>query len=172
MRISGSILLIIFCSACVTASRYRHPVNWDLDGNDQLSRYEFVAGYAESNYFLAWCRCKKLSIEKFYAAIFKKLDTNGNDSLTTAEFDKRVNYYNPKGFSSSRKLWNNVNGTAVSKKQFMSNGMDKRLFTYWDASKDGWVSQDELASGMFAISDLNDDQIVNSLEFNIWKVNR
>jgi hypothetical protein len=176
MRNHDSKLTLLISVICVSCS-YRSMTtwsstwNWDRDGDDKLDRYEFKAGYQRSNYFKSWGTGTKISQHVFLSSVFDRLDANADRQLSHKEFTERMNYYMPDRLTHFAD-WDQDCDNRVSEGEYYSGERATRLLAHWDISNDQKISEEEMATGMFSVSDLNGDQSITSLEFNIWKVNR
>jgi hypothetical protein len=74
-----ALYMLVFCS-CGSSALYSSYTDWDANSNNSLDRYEFVNGYAHSNYFRKWSENQKtITYEELYEGVFKSIDTNSDN---------------------------------------------------------------------------------------------
>jgi len=164
-------MVLSMCS-CMSAKRYQNYVNWDSNRDSQLSNYEFISGFRRSKYFLRWTNGHYLREHVFYDSIYHKMDLSGDRVLTDKEFEQKINYYYLDRRGEIFDNWDDDSSDTIDKDEFMHHAAASALFTKWDRTGDGLISEREMANGMFYLCDLDGDGLVSSIEFNIWKVNR
>ena len=167
--------LIFLCAlayGCSVIGIYNDYTSWNSNGDNHLSSYEFRSGYIKSNYFLEWRDGKKLNMKRFHNIVFRELDY-GNDSFLSAdEFNSKIHYYFINQFTENFSAWDDDNNNLLTKEEFDRHATKSSLFSRWDRSGDGRISEKEMATCMFSLCDVDNDRSVSVLEFNIWEANR
>ncbi len=146
--------------------------DWDSNGDAIVDRSEFLNAYAHANYFEKWSSGSSATYAELFEGIFKTLDTNKDLKIDQREFESRVKPFYFNMFHGSFSGWDNDGSNNIDKQEFMKHVSSTDLAVLWDTSGDKYITDSELASGMFYLCDANKDHQIDEIEFNIWKVNR
>lgn len=173
VKVNASLMMVSILTMTCSSVSYTSYANWDRDSDGKLDRYEFTTGYLQSKYFKKWTSEKKpMSYERLYQVTFNSLDTDHDEKLTKMEFDPKIGSFYKGNFQESFTRWDSDGNSILDKSEFFRSVCKTDLASHWDTSGDKRISTRELASGMFYIGDLDNNGRINSLEFNIWKINR
>lgn len=167
-----SMIISLSMYNCIQTKPYQNYANLDSNRDNHLSRYEFISGYRKSKYFLRWSNGQNLNEPAFYDSIYHKINISGDHGLISEEFERKINYYYLDRRSETFNHWDDDNSHTIDRSEFIDHAGRSALFTRWDRSGDGRISEREMADGMFYLCDLDGDGSITSIEFNIWKVNR
>lgn len=162
-------LLTAACSATCPTLGYQ---DWDSDKSDGIDQSEFVAAYLQNHAFDKWSSNRSVTLLNFYNGIYTTVDKDKNNSISRYEFETQVKKFYYDQFQEQFTDWDADSNDALSRQEFMHAIEKSSLAAVWDTSRDGSISELEMARGMSYYADQNKDQHVDDLEFNIWKVNR
>ena len=165
--------IVILLASCAGSKMYSSYTDWDSNSNKNVDRYEFVNGYAQSDYFDKWSKGKEsISYEEFYEGVFKDLDADKDNKLSLVEFNSKIDFFYFGLFNGGFNKWDSDSNASLDANEFYNEVRKTNLASIWDTSDDKRISRRELAGGMFYLSDADNNGQVDSLEFNVWKVNR
>jgi hypothetical protein len=161
--------LVVSCGAPTLTYNYQ---DWDADENKGIDQSEFVAAYVQNHAFKNWSSTPLLDSADFLNDIFTVTDSNVDNQISPYEFDTQLNKFYIATGHQKFKDWDGNNDATLHRDEFMSAIKQTNLLSLWDPSCDGRIDELEMANGMFYYADMNKNQRVDELEYNIWKVSR
>jgi Ca2+-binding EF-hand superfamily protein len=174
--ISTRFVCLVACTiqlGCGSLNMHQGAPDWDLNDNSKLTQAEFVAGYQKSRFFNQWDRSKNyITSDQFISGLFDRFDTDGNHSISANEYKTRIHRYISGQQMPDFSTADLDKSDDLKENEFQEAMTVANIVEEWDMSHDGKVSDDEMAKGVFHRCDLDNNGMLNTLEFNIWIVNR
>jgi len=181
MKLRHLITIILFAhliGGCATLKTHRvnrnwaHLEKWDLNGNENLDKDEFMKGYRRNKFFTRWeQKSRPINDSIFVGQLFSFLDRNDDNILDSIEYSSgRVLWT----FHGNKDLdeWDMNDDEIVARHEFRQMASDERLSDNYDLTSNGWITGPEMAESMFEVCDKNNDGKVGAIEFYLWEVYR
>lgn len=145
---------------------------WDTNKDESLDVGEFIEGYFKKEFFNRWEReSREISDSVFLRKMFEFLDRSNDHVLDSAEYNSRRILWSLPGALKLKK-WDINRDELVSHKEFIQGAQDANLIQTFDITTDGKITEAEMAQGMFDVSDKDNNNRVEAIEFYLWEVYR
>lgn len=168
-----SFIFSMLLFSCTAPKTYVSFADWDSSKDLRLDRGEFVDAYLNQKYFNKWSQNGiSLSEEAFFDAVFDSLDTDRDGSLSLLEFNMRIKSFYFGLFHDSFDIWDKNSNAGISREEFEIRVLSSNLADIWDINSDKYISERELAGGMFYICDTDGDGYISEIELDTWKRNQ
>ena len=160
-------------TACSATNNYQTFADWDSNGNNQVERREFVDAYQANGYFKKWSDTKNpVTYQDLFNSVFESLDADKDNKLSIVEFNSQIKRFYFGMFGETFDRWDLNSDASINQSEFNERVSSTNLGAIWDTDNDKRISEEEMAGGMFYISDADSDGYVNEIELNTWKRNR
>ena len=162
MAISGTETITVFAEASASFADFDTDTSGSLDADEVPATYQ--------NNFDEWDADGdgSLSSEEFYNTAFANTDADDDDGISSEEWDA--------GFAAMFGTWSeddfdtfDTDGDGnLTGDEWNDVFAESDWFTTYDANADTLVSEDEWDAGLFGDWDMNDDDLIDEEEFNIY----
>lgn len=141
--------------------------DFDINGDSNVTLDEFEEVFA-ANYYDDWNNDDNeyLDDEDFFMTVYGMWDTDGDKTLSDAEWRMGFDYYYGNYVIYDYATIDTNNDGFVSWEEFDEAVSDTQFFVSWDADASEYLDKEELGEGVFKIWDLNNNGILDEKEFN------
>ena len=152
---------------------------WDLDGDDRLTRSEFVQGFAQKGVFARWDKDGDgvLSEDELTQGAYRTFDRDMSGDLDETEYgltDRRMDNRLGSDRMGAARYWSDaetgyepwdIDGDGIIlMNEFAAGLAEAGMFDEWDMNDDGALSEEEFATGVFNRYDENGDGVIEEPE--------
>ena len=138
---------------------------WDDNDDGLLDEAEFSQGLLDAGVFDEWDVDDDdlVGSDEFAEGVYGLWDTDGDGELTIDEWDNAVDrWFSEDAVNLSVEAWDENGNGAISLAEFAAGLAATDLFARFDVgAEEGVLAEDELASGLFDVADLDDDDAVD-----------
>ena len=141
---------------------------WDTDTNQELNRQEWDAWYADQGTSDQWNTDAEegLTQDELGTGAYGLWDADGDDSLTESEWNEGMGTWFGDQDYGAWSEWD-ANGDSALDANEVTEGLEREgLYDTVDRDSDALVDDEELADWWFDIWDGNDDQIIDTTEWD------
>lgn len=160
-------LVVVSCERTEDIAFYE----WDNDGDDKIDRKEFTETFTR-HYFSDWNNKDNeyLDDEDLYKGVFARIDENNDKYITEAEWLKNVDRWYAKYAVIEFDSTDADADGRVGLSEFTDDDNLIEFYENWDVNKkDEVLTDDELASGLFSLWDIDKSGYIEESEYHRYK---
>ncbi len=139
--------------------------DFDNDGDNLVEKQEFMDTFT-SNYAEDWDNTDNTNLddEDFYTATYSVVDIDEDDLIDEDEWNWGYNYYYGDYLGDDFDLYDYDD--YISYEEYYDAFDYTDYYATWDVDRDTYLSESELAEGVFESWDVNDNGVIDKNEFN------
>lgn len=164
------VTILIFTAVACNQDGVLSFEDWDKNNSGKIEKQEFVNTFT-LNYFEDWDRKDNgyLDDEDFYQIYYDVMNRDQNGGVSEEEFTWAYEYYNRGEFRDEYENWDLNDDFILTYDEYKKGLYESTFFSQWDFDENGELSEEELATGMFRVFDIDDDGKVDRDEYDTYK---
>jgi Ca2+-binding EF-hand superfamily protein len=156
---------MVLMSSCRKTENLKFE-DWDKDHSSVIEKDEFRQVFTKY-YYKDWNKSEDpyLDDEDFYSSVYRIWDLDNDDYMSEEEWVRGYEYYYGDYVVLEYMDVDIDNDGFIDYDEYYGSLADTDFFMTWDANKDNYLDEEELANGVFEVWDRDDSGVIEKDEY-------